>query len=187
MKRKKDAPETVETVDTAPEAEAQVDDELPDIEAEPEKTEQEAQIEALGEELAKQKELYLRLAAEYDNFRKRTVREKAAIADDVRGEAINSILPIIDNLERALGAASADGEAMRKGVEMVLTQTLSIFERMNVKAFGEVGDAFDPNFHNCVGTIETDEYESGTITLVMQRGYMLGERVIRPAMVQTAQ
>ena len=73
----------------------------------------------------------------------------------MRGEAVSAILPIIDNLERALGAADADGETMRKGVEMVLGQTLAIFERMEVKAFGEVGDAFDPNFHNCVGTIET--------------------------------
>ena len=185
MKRKKDEIENIETEETVETEE--VVEETAEEAAEPEISEQDTELEELTAELEKQHELYLRLAAEYDNFRKRTAREKLAIADDVRGEAVSALLPVIDNLERALGVENADGETMRKGVEMVLSQTTGIFERMNVKGFGEVGDAFDPNFHNCVGTIETDEFESGTITFVMQKGYMLGDKVIRPAMVQTAQ
>lgn len=138
------------------------------------------------EELAKQKELYLRLAAEYENYRKRTQREKSAMGDDIRSECIGALLPVIDNLERALSAQDADADVLRKGVEMVMNQTNAIFERFGVTAFGEPGDTFDPQLHNCVSTAESEEYEEGTIILVMQKGYMLGERVVRPAMVQVA-
>lgn len=137
------------------------------------------------EELAKLKDSYQRLAAEYDNFRKRTVREKEAIAGDVRAECISALLPVMDNLERALTADATSAEALHKGIEMVLNQTSAILEGMGVEAYGEAGEDFDPNLHHGVSTASTGEYESGQITLVMQRGYTLNGKVIRPAMVQT--
>ena len=143
------------------------------------------ELEAALAQAAQEHDNYLRLAAEYDNFRKRTVREKEAIAGDVRAECISALLPVMDNLERALAADMTSAEALHKGIEMVLSQSSAIFAQMGVEAFGEVGEAFDPNLHQGVGVVSTGEYESGQITLVLQRGYSLNGKVIRPAMVQT--
>lgn len=141
----------------------------------------------LEEELNKQKELYLRLAAEYENFRKRTQREKEAINFEASAACVTELLPVIDNLERALAVENASGEAMRQGVEMVLGQAGQIFEKLGVRPFGLCGDMFDANYHNCIGMVQTEEFPSGAVTLVVQKGYMFGDRVIRPAMVQVAQ
>ena len=169
---------------TAEELEAQVAAEFDDIpDAEP--VDEPEQVDPVAAELAQLKDSYQRLAAEYDNFRKRTVREKEAIAGDVRSDCIISLLPVMDNLERALAADMTSAEALHKGIEMVLNQSSAIFEQMGVTSFGEPGEAFDPNLHQGVGVVSTGEYESGQITLVLQRGYSLNGRVIRPAMVQT--
>ena len=128
----------------------------------------------------------LRLAAEYDNFRKRSQREKDAIYSDATASAIVALLPVIDNVERALAAQNASAEDMRKGVEMISTQALQVFEKLGVSSFGAVGEAFDPNIHHCVGTVDAEGVESGAIALVLQKGYKLGDKVIRPAMVQVA-
>ncbi|MBQ9902540.1 MAG: nucleotide exchange factor GrpE [Clostridia bacterium] len=128
----------------------------------------------------------LRLAAEYDNFRKRSQREKDAIYSDATASAITALLPVIDNVERALAAENASAEDMRKGVEMINTQAVQTFEKLGVTSYGAVGDAFDPNIHHCVGTVDAEGVESGAIALVLQKGYKLGEKVIRPAMVQVA-
>ncbi len=145
----------------------------------------EKEIARLNDELAAQKESYLRLMAEYDNFRKRTQREKTALSSDIKSDVIAALLPVIDNLERALSADNVDGESMRKGVEMVLSQTNAIFGKYGVTSFGEVGDRFDPQLHHCVSTSEpTEQLDVDQISLVMQKGYLLGEKVIRPAMVQ---
>ena len=144
------------------------------------------EVDPLEDELAHQKDMYLRLAAEYDNFRKRTQREKSAMGTDIRSDCIAELLPVLDNLERALSAQDADADTLRKGVEMVLTQASQIFEKLGVTAYGEVGDTFDPQVHNCVSTAESDEYDEGIITMVIQKGYMLGDKVIRAAMVQVA-
>lgn len=157
-------------------------DDIPDAEPVEEPAEE---IDPRDEELAKLKDSYQRLAAEYDNFRKRTVREKEAIANDVRAECISALLPVMDNLERAIAADMTSAEALHKGIEMVISQTTAILEGMGVEAYGEAGDTFDPNLHHGVGIASTGEYESGQITLVMQRGYTLNGKVIRPAMVQT--
>ncbi len=161
-------------------------DDIPDAEPVEEPAEESAgEADPRDEELAKLKDSYQRLAAEYDNFRKRTVREKEAIASDVRAECISALLPVMDNLERAIAADVTSAEALHKGIEMVLSQTTAILEGMGVEAYGEAGDTFDPNLHHGVGIASTGEYESGQITLVMQRGYTLNGKVIRPAMVQT--
>ncbi len=169
---------------SAEELEAEVAAEFDDIpDAEP--VDEPEQVDPVAAELAQLKDSYQRLAAEYDNFRKRTVREKEAIAGEVRSDCITALLPVMDNLERALAADKTSAEALHKGIEMVLTQSSAIFEQLGVTSFGEVGESFDPNLHQGVGVVSTGEYKSGQITLVLQRGYALNGRVIRPAMVQT--
>lgn len=145
-----------------------------------------AELETIKAELAKITDLRLRLAAEYDNFRKRSQREKEALYADVTASSVATLLPIIDNVERALAAENASAEDMRKGVEMINTQAVQALEKLGVSAFGAVGDAFDPNIHHCVGTTDAEDIESGAIAVVLQKGYKLGDKVIRPAMVQTA-
>ncbi|MDD6395938.1 MAG: nucleotide exchange factor GrpE [Acutalibacteraceae bacterium] len=145
-----------------------------------------AELETIKAELAKITDLRLRLAAEYDNFRKRSQREKEALYADVTASSVATLLPIIDNVERALAAENASAEDMRKGVEMINTQAVQALEKLGVSAFGAVGDAFDPNIHHCVGTTDAEGIESGAIAVVLQKGYKLGDKVIRPAMVQTA-
>ncbi len=146
----------------------------------------EAELETVKSELAKITDLRLRLAAEYDNFRKRSQREKDALYADVTASSIAALLPIIDNVERALAVENASAEDMRKGVEMINNQAVQALEKLGVSAFGAVGEEFDPNLHNCVGTADVEGVESGAIALVLQRGYKMGDKVIRPAMVQTA-
>ncbi len=145
-----------------------------------------AEVEKIKGELAQMSDVKLRLAAEYDNFRKRSQREKEAIYSDATASTVTALLPIIDNVERALAVENASAEDMRKGVEMINTQALQVFEKLGVTSFGAVGETFDPNIHHCVGTVDTEEVESGAIVLVLQKGYKLGDKVIRPAMVQVA-
>jgi molecular chaperone GrpE len=128
---------------------------------------------------------YLRLAADYDNYRKRTAKEKDAAYGNGKADAIEKLLPVYDNLERALSQETAD-EAYKKGVEMTMTQLVSIFEGLGVEIFGNVGDAFDPNIHNAVMHIEDEAAEENTITQVFQKGFKLGEKIVRFAMVQVA-
>lgn len=146
-----------------------------------------AETEKVKAELAQLTDIRLRLAAEYDNFRKRSQREKDALYADVTASSVAALLPIIDNVERALAAENVSAEDMRKGVEMINTQAVQVLDKLGVSSFGEVGEAFDPNLHHCVGTVATEEVESGAIALVLQKGYKLGDKVIRPAMVQVAE
>ena len=132
-------------------------------------------------------DIKLRLAAEYDNFRKRSQREKDAIYADATAAGVTALLPIIDNIERALAVQNASAEDMRKGVEMINTQAVQAFEKLGVAAFGVAGETFDPNLHHCVATVAAEGVESGAIALVLQKGYKLGDKVIRPAMVQVAE
>ena len=145
-----------------------------------------SEAEKLKGDLEQLNDVKLRLAAEYDNFRKRSQREKDAIYSDATASTVTALLPVIDNVERALSAENASSEDMRKGVEMINTQAQQVFEKLNVTAFGAVGEAFDPNIHHCVGTVDAEGVESGAIALVLQKGYKLGDKVIRPAMVQVA-
>lgn len=145
-----------------------------------------AENEKIKAELAQLTDIRLRLAAEYDNFRKRSQREKDAIYTDATASGVAALLPIIDNVERALAAENASAEDMRKGVEMINTQAVQVLDKLGVSAFGEVGETFDPNIHHCVGTLSAEGVESGSISAVLQRGYKLGDKIIRPAMVQVA-
>lgn len=145
-----------------------------------------SEAEKLKADFEQLNDVKLRLAAEYDNFRKRSQREKDAIYSDATASAVTALLPVIDNVERALAAENASAEDMRKGVEMISTQAQQVFEKLGVTSYGAVGDAFDPNIHHCVGTTDAQGVESGAIALVLQKGYKLGDKVIRPAMVQVA-
>ena len=128
---------------------------------------------------------YLRLAADYDNFRKRTVKEKEQSYGNGKAEAVEKLLPVYDNLERALNQPTED-EAYKKGVEMTMNQLGSIFAGLGVEVFGAVGETFDPNIHNAVMHTEDADAEENTITQVFQKGFKLGDKIVRFAMVQVA-
>ena len=128
---------------------------------------------------------YLRLAADYDNFRKRTVKEKEASYGNGKADAVAKILPIYDNLERALNQPTEDA-AYKKGVEMTMNELVKIFTSLGVEIFGECGDEFDPNLHNAVMHIDSEELGENVIAQVFQKGFRIGEKVVRFAMVQVA-
>ena len=128
---------------------------------------------------------YLRLAADYDNFRKRTVKEKEASYGNGKADAVGKLLPVYDNLERALNQPTDDA-AYKKGVEMTMNELVKIFTALGVEIFGNVGDAFDPNLHNAVMHLDSEELGENTIAQVFQKGFKIGEKVVRFAMVQVA-
>ena len=128
---------------------------------------------------------YLRLAADYDNFRKRTIKEKELSYGNGKADAVEKLLPVYDNLERALNQPTED-EAYKKGVEMTMTQLTEILTGLGVEIFGTVGDAFDPNFHNAVMHIDDESFGENTICQVFQKGFKLGDKIVRFAMVQVA-
>jgi molecular chaperone GrpE len=144
----------------------------------------EAKLEAKEKEIAELNDRYMRMAAEYDNFRKRSAKEKDGIYSDAYADALKAILPIIDNLERAL--MFSDGEALTEGVKMTLKQFEDALSRLGVEAFGVRGEAFDPHFHNAVMQVEDPELEANTIAEVFQKGYKKGDKIIRDAMVKVA-
>ena len=142
-------------------------------------------IEELTAQLAAEHENYLRLAAEYDNFRKRTQKEKETTYLDAKADTIGKFLPVFDNLQRALAQETAD-EAYKKGVEMIMTGLTEIMSGLGVTVFGQVGEAFDPNYHNAVMHKDDEAFEESTICEVFQTGFKVGEKVIRHAMVVVA-
>ena len=132
-----------------------------------------------------ERDAHLRVAAEFDNFRKRTVKEKEQSYGNGKADAVAKILPIYDNLERALNQPTED-DAYAKGVEMTMTELVKILNGLGVEIFGEAGDAFDPNLHNAVMHVENEELGENVIAQVFQKGFKIGEKVVRFAMVQVA-
>ena len=132
-----------------------------------------------------ERDAHLRVAAEFDNFRKRTVKEKEASYGNGKADAVAKMLPIYDNLERALNQPTEDA-AYKKGVEMTMNELVKIFTALGVEVFGNVGDAFDPNLHNAVMHIDSEELGENTIAQVFQKGFKIGEKIVRFAMVQVA-
>ena len=156
------------------------------VEAEPPEQEPEtSELDTLKADMAKEHELYLRLAAEYDNFRKRSQKEKDNIYRDAQADTVGKFLPVFDNLERAAQQPTED-EAYKKGVEMTLTGLREVMKNLGVEEFGEAGEPFDPNRHNAVMHIERDDLGESVIAQVFQKGFSVGDRVIRFAMVQVA-
>ncbi len=143
-----------------------------------------AELEKTKEELSAANDKYLRMIAEYDNFRKRSAKEREGVYGDAYADALSAIIPVIDNLERAL--AFSEGEALTEGVKMTLKQFEDALSRLGVEAFGARGDEFDPRFHNAVMQAEDPDMESGKISEVFQKGYKKGDKIIRDAMVKVA-
>ena len=142
--------------------------------------------EKLEEELKTLKEQHLRTLAEYDNFRKRTEREKAGIYNDATIAAICALLPVADNLDRALEQKECSAEDLRRGVEMVSKQLVDSLKKLGVEELAGVGEEFNPDLHNAVSHIEDDTLDENVISAVFQKGYLLGDKVVRHAMVQVA-
>ena len=152
--------------------------------AEAQISELEKQLEQSKAELAAANDKYMRMIAEYDNYRRRTAKEKDGIYADAYADALKGILPILDNLERAVGVSEA--EALQKGLVMTLKGAEDALAKMGVSAFGEKGETFDPEKHNAVMHIEDEQYGEGEITEVYQKGYAKGDRILRFAMVIVA-
>lgn len=141
--------------------------------------------EKLRKELSDTKDLYLRTVAEYDNFRKRTAKEKIEIYGDATLKAVSEILSVIDNFERAIAVETSD-ENFKKGVTMIFNQYLEILKKLGVSEIKAKGEEFNPEFHHAVQQIEDENLGENVVATVFQKGYMLGDKVIRPSMVVVA-
>lgn len=148
------------------------------------KAELEAQIEALKAEIKEKDDKYLRMAAEYDNFRRRSREEHTACYENALSDTVSELLPIIDNLERA--TLYSDAEKVREGLVMIEKSVAAVFEKLGICEVGKVGEKFDPNLHNAVMHIDDEAYGEGEIVEVFQKGYKKGNKIIRFAMVKTA-
>ena len=186
--RMKHAAESLKERARAMNEETQLHEEQPATEQQAEETVLDAQ--ALAKELEETKaqrdeylDLVQRKQAEFANYRRRTESVRQEAFDDGRREAIEKLLPVVDNLERALAAAGEES-SLKSGVEMVLRQTLDILNKMGVETIDPMGQPFDAELHNAVMQGGEDEGEPGTVCLVLQKGYKLGSRVIRHAMVK---
>lgn len=132
-----------------------------------------------------ERDAHLRVAAEFDNFRKRTIKEKEASYGNGKADAVEKMLPVYDNLERALNQPTEDA-AYKKGVEMTMNELVKILSGLGVEIFGQVGESFDPNIHNAVMHLENEELGENVIAQVFQKGFKIGDKVVRFAMVQVA-
>lgn len=148
-------------------------------------SESDKKIGELEKQLAEEKDKYLRVAAEYDNFRKRSVSERLNAAADAQIKVITEILSVIDNFERAMDAECTD-ENYKKGVEMIFKQYIGILEKLGVTEIAALGEQFDPNVHHAVNQVEDESFGENTVCQVFQKGYMLDGKVIRCAMVSVA-
>ena len=149
------------------------------------KQQEASEFEKSQQALAQEHDSYLRLAAEYDNYRKRSQKEKDNLYTEIRSETVEKFLPVYDNLERALAQETQDA-AFKKGVEMTMNQLVSVMEKLGVESFGAAGDHFDPQLHNAVMHIEDESLGENVIAEVFQKGFKVGEKVVRFAMVKVA-
>ena len=143
-----------------------------------------AEIEELKAKLAECEDKHLRMAAEYENFRRRSREEKDAIYEIAMADTVKEFLPIIDNLDRATGFT--EGDKILEGLVLISKATASVFEKLGVEEYGKVGETFDPNIHNAVFHIDDESFGEGEIVEVFQKGYKKGKHIIRFAMVKTA-
>ena len=183
MEENKNIPETeaAEEAASAETTEEVVSEETPAEEQVPETD----PVAELNEKLEKEHDSYIRLAAEYDNFRKRTQREHDALYGTAMADTVAKFLPVFDDLMRAMAQETAD-EAYQKGVELTVKELEKVLTAMNIETFGQVGEPFDPNFHNSVMQRDDPEFGESTICQVYQTGFKCGDRVIRHAMVVVA-
>ena len=178
--KKKDNEYENDAVEGAAEAAAEVVEEAAEAAAEAAET----VVEPTAEELiAAERDKYLRLAAEYDNYRKRSAKERENVFSDARADTVTKLLPVYDNLIRAIATPCAD-ETYAKGIEMMLTQFTEILATLGVAEIPAEGEQFNPEHHNAVMQVDNPEVESGVITAEFQKGFMLNGKVIRHSMVQ---
>ena len=173
-KKKATHEEVVEPVETPEASEA--------VEAEVVETPEENPWE---EKYNLERDAHLRVCADYDNYRRRTAREKEQSYGNGKADAIAKLLPVYDNLERALNQHTEDA-SYKKGVEMTMNELVKILGTMGVEIFGAVGESFDPQLHNAVMHIEDETLGESVISAVFQKGFKMGDKVIRFAMVQVA-
>ena len=150
-----------------------------------ETVEETVEVNPWEEKYNAERDAHLRCAAEYDNFRKRTIKEKEASYGNGKADAVAKMLPIYDNLERALNQETSDA-AYKKGVEMTMNELLKIFGNLGVEIFGQVGEEFNPELHNAVMHTEDESLGENVISQVFLKGFKLGDKVVRFAMVQVA-
>ena len=169
------------------EVKEEVVEEVTPTEETPETPEAPAEVPAVDWEAKYNAEhdAHLRLAAEYDNFRKRTIKEKEASYGGGKADAVAKILPVYDNLSRALNQETQDA-AYKKGVELTMQELVKILTSLGVEIFGKPGDVFDPNLHNAVMHCEDENLGENVIAQVFQQGFRIGDKVVRFAMVQVA-
>ncbi len=175
------AEETTEETAEEEQAEAEAPKEEEEEAQADERDEKIAQLEA---QLLESKDKYMRLAAEYDNFRKRTANEKLSLYDDATSKAVKELLPVADSVRMALENLKDSDPEIIKGVELISNQLTKSFDKLKIESYGEAGDDFDPNLHNAVSMVDSEELESGKIAAVFQTGYRIGDKIIRHAMVQ---
>lgn len=143
-------------------------------------------IAALEEELNSQKDKYLRLCAEYDNYRKRTANEKLSIYDDATAKAVTELLPVADSIQMAITNLKDCDPDILKGIELISNQLTKSLEKLKVEAFGAEGEEFNPEIHNAISKIDDENFDKNCISQVFQTGYKIGDKIIRHAMVQVA-
>lgn len=159
---------------------------IEEVEAQVEETKEPTEEEKLQAQLAETNDKFLRTLAEYDNFRKRSQKEKEAAYGDSKASVLAEFLPVLDNFERAASNKEASLEDYQKGIDMIFTQFNDIFTKLGVEAFGEKGEEFDPNLHQAVMHIDDENENENVIVDVFSKGYKMGERIIRPAIVKVA-
>lgn len=157
-----------------------------EVEVTEEAKEEQTNEDVLLAELQAAKDQYLRLAAEYDNYRKRSMKEKDEAFINAKIAILSEMLPVLDNFDRACAAEDTSLEDFKKGVDMTHTQFTDTLSKLGVESFGETKDAFDPNFHNAVMHVDDETFGENEIAEVFQKGYKTGDKVLRPAMVKVA-
>ena len=172
-----------QTEETAQQTEAEAAKQSEDKKPEEAKQQDASEFEKAQQALAQEHDSYLRLAAEYDNYRKRSQKEKESLYTDIRSETVEKFLPVYDNLELAQETQDA---AFKKGVEMTMNQLVSVMEKLGVVSFGAAGEAFDPQLHNAVMHVEDEALGENVIAEVFQKGFKVGDKVVRFAMVKVA-
>lgn len=168
--------------DLAPDAQDNAEEILPDENFNP----QEEQIRELESQVAEFKDRILRMMAEFDNYKKRTQKEKESLTTEVKAASVLAVLPVLDNLERALAHKDSDEGPLLAGLELTLKQFYESFSKLGVCEIEALGNPFDPEKHNAVAHIEDDTLEANVVVEIFQKGYCIGDRIIRHSMVKVA-
>ncbi len=177
--------DTLESVDEVTAENENVAEDAEETEITEVASEEQLKINELAEQLNQEKDKCLRIAAEYDNFRKRSIQDKLSAAADASSKVIIEFLSVIDNFERALNSETTD-ENFKKGVEMIFNQYTAILQKLGVEEIEALNMPFDPNYHNAVNQVQDENFGENTVCQVFQKGYKMGSKVIRCAMVVVA-